>query len=129
MEPIKTREEALKVMDDFRSVLNGEFSETMDALEDFFLTDEQKEAMKDAEYKYALQIGIDPVFAKYFYSCNVCQMSVQEYEQVRALNTKAMLAFEELCTLELWEHTKRLQLLDQYEAALNEALQILKDNY
>ena len=56
-------------------------------------------------------------------------MSAQEYEQVRALNTKAMLAFEELCTLELWEHTKRLQLLDQYEAALNEALQILKQEY
>lgn len=77
MEPIKTREEALKVMDDLRNAFingNGEFSEAMDALEDFFLTDEQKEAMKDAEYKYALQIGIDPVFAKFFYSCscNVC---------------------------------------------------------
>ena len=56
-------------------------------------------------------------------------MSAQEYEQVRALNTKAALAFEELCLLDPWEHTKRLQLLDQYEAALNEALQILKDNY
>ena len=56
-------------------------------------------------------------------------MSAQQYEQVRALNTKAALAFEELCLLDPWEHTKRLQLLEQYEAAFNEALQILKDNY
>ena len=73
-EPIKTREEALKVMEDFRNAFingSGDFSAAMDALEDFFLTDEQKEAMKDAEYKYALQIGIDPEFAKYFYSHEV----------------------------------------------------------
>ena len=56
-------------------------------------------------------------------------MSAQQYEQVRALNTKAALAFEQLCLLDPWEHTKRLQLLNQYEAALNEALQIMKDNY
>lgn len=56
-------------------------------------------------------------------------MSAQEYEQLRALNIEAVLAFEELCLLDPWEHTKRMQLLDQYEAALNEALQILKDNY
>lgn len=74
MEPIKTREEAQKVMDDFRNTFingNGDFSEAMDAFVDFFLTDEQKEAMKDAEYKYALQIGIDPEFAKFFYSHEV----------------------------------------------------------
>lgn len=56
-------------------------------------------------------------------------MSAQQYEQVRALNTKAALAFEELCLLDPWEHAKRLKLLEQYEAALNEALQILKENY
>ena len=56
-------------------------------------------------------------------------MSAQEYEQVRALNTKAALAFEELCLLDPWEHTKRLQLLEQYESAFNEALQILKQEY
>ena len=76
MTPIKTREEALKVMEDFREYPingSGEFSAALDALVDFFLTDEQKEAMKNAEYKYAMQIGIDPDFAKYFYSADsVC---------------------------------------------------------
>lgn len=68
MGPIKTREEALQLMLNPESDNPQDFCEMLTNLEDFFLTDEQKEAMKDAEYKYALQIGIDPEFAKYFYS-------------------------------------------------------------
>lgn len=74
MEAIKNREEALRVMKEFENFLpdgTNKFSQAMDALVDYYLTDEQKEAMKDAEYKYALSIGIDPDFAKYFYSIEI----------------------------------------------------------
>ena len=69
MDPIKTREEAMALMAKYEKQipLPPGFAEDMDALEDFFLTDEQKAEMADAEYRYALQIGIDQDFARFFY--------------------------------------------------------------
>ena len=70
MKKIETREEAIELMSNFASLwqMYGRTTfEAVDALEDFFLTEEQKEDMFNAEYKYALQIGIDPDFAKFFY--------------------------------------------------------------
>lgn len=67
---IKTKEEALELMGAYENRLplgEPDFSNAMDALADFFMTDEQKAEMEHAEYKYALQIGIDPDFAKFFY--------------------------------------------------------------
>lgn len=68
MKQIKNLEDAHQIMAKYEDYAGGDFIEAMNALEDFFLTDEQKAAMRDAEYKYALQIGIDPVFAKYYYA-------------------------------------------------------------
>lgn len=67
---IKSREEAIELINHFDSLWqlygrNG--TETLEALEDFFLTEEQKEAMNNAAYKFALQIGVDPDFAKFWY--------------------------------------------------------------
>lgn len=67
MDPIKTREEAMALMAKYEKQLSPGFAEDMDALEAFFLTDEQKAEMADAEYRYALQIGIDQDFARFFY--------------------------------------------------------------
>lgn len=67
---IKTREEAMELMAQFGATINlgdDKFSEACDALEAFFTTAEQREEMQDAEYKYALQLGIDPDFARFYY--------------------------------------------------------------
>ena len=70
MKKIETREEALQLINDFDFVwqMFGRTStEAIEALEDFFLTEEQKEMMNNAAYKFALQNGVDPVFAKFYY--------------------------------------------------------------
>lgn len=72
MDPIKSREEALKLIERVNSGEIPTFSDlwgdVIDALYEFCLTAEQKEAMKDAEYKYAVHIGIDPAYAEFLFS-------------------------------------------------------------
>ena len=70
MREIQSREEAVELMNHFDSLwqlCERDAIEALGALKDFFMTEEQKEAMNNAAYKFALQIGVDPDFAKFWY--------------------------------------------------------------
>lgn len=54
-------------------------------------------------------------------------MPDQQFERLQAINAKIGRLYEQLSRLELWQHTTRLELLDQYEAALKESLEIIGD--
>lgn len=67
---IHSREEALEAMRNFEAdfpLCDVNYGNMLDAIQDFFMTEEQKAQMENAEYKYALSIGIDPEFARFFY--------------------------------------------------------------